>query len=267
MVRPQEDNVIYANFGAKKRVTNAAEVNVPPRPTGVTWSPGSMRVFNAAVRKTDQGRVTRGRQYAASGQVIDIQIRLGAAHGQVAGSQNQPFSVVMRLPYRSPDDLGEVTKLLAQTPNGITKARRGDISQDVLDVLLGDEGDDIWFSCDCPDPSNVCKHSVAVAEKLAAKIDADPTLLFQLRGIDLNSLERTVRVAAVSVSKANAEEGSEYFWTGRAMPDLPDPKVAPMLDDSDLDLLHAAMQSISFTNIDQLRAVADIEDLYDELTR
>ena len=40
-----------------------------------------------------------------------------------------------------------------------------------------------------------------------------------------------------------------------------------MIEDSDLDLLHKAMQTISFTNIDQLRAVSDLEDLYDELTR
>ena len=38
-----------------------------------------------------------------------------------------------------------------------------------------------------------------------------------------------------------------------------------MIEDSDMDLLHRAMQTVSFTNIDQLRAVADIEDLYDLL--
>ena len=59
----------------------------------------------------------------------------------------------------------------------------------------------------------------------------------------------------------------DSFWDGHDLPDLPHPKIAPMIEDSDIHLLHRAMQSVSFTNIDQLRAVADIEDLYDDLTR
>ncbi|SER77983.1 hypothetical protein [Corynebacterium cystitidis] len=267
MARPRKDNVIYANFGARKRVSNPNEVNVPPRPTGQSWSPAAMRIFNAAVRKADQGRVSRGRQYAANGNVISLSLRNGAIHGQVAGSQNEPFNVVLRLPYRDADQLTEITEILARTPNGITLARRGTLEDRVLDLLLAEDSSDMWFSCDCPDRTDACKHAVAVAEKAAARIDADPPALFQLRGLDLNSLERTVREAAASVSKENSAEGSEYFWTGRGLSDLPTPKVAPMLDDSDIDLLHKAMQTISFTNIDQLRAVADIEDLYDELTR
>ena len=42
--------------------------------------------------------------------------------------------------------------------------------------------------------------------------------------------------------------------------------MAPALDDSDTDLLHQAMRQVSYTSIEQLRAVSDIEDLYDHLT-
>lgn len=267
MARPKQDNVIYANFGAKRRVTNASEVPVSPRPVGMGWSAAAARVFNAAVRKTDQGRVTRGRQYAANGHVVDLEFRNGGIEGSVAGSQNEPFTVTMRLPYRSPDEIDHITSELARTPNGITRARKGVISDDLLELVLAHDPGEIAFHCTCPDNSPACKHAVAVAEKAAVKIDADPALLFHLRGLSLQSLERTVRAAAASVAKENAEEGSEYFWSGRELPDLPAPKSAPMIDDSDIDLLHKAMQTISFTNIDQLRAVADIEDMYDELTR
>ena len=51
------------------------------------------------------------------------------------------------------------------------------------------------------------------------------------------------------------------------MPQLPNPKIASALDDSDLDALHKAMRSISYTAIDELRAVADIEEMYDFLTQ
>ena len=38
------------------------------------------------------------------------------------------------------------------------------------------------------------------------------------------------------------------------------------IDDSDPDLLRKAMRSVSHTNLDLLRAVSDIEDLYYHLT-
>lgn len=51
--RPREDNVIYANFGARKRVSSAAETGRADitafRPQSL--SPAAMLIFNAAVRQ------------------------------------------------------------------------------------------------------------------------------------------------------------------------------------------------------------------------
>lgn len=263
--RPSEDNVIYANFGARTRVSRASEI--PERPLAARLSPAAHRLWNAATTRTDQGRVTRGRQYAQAGNVVDLSVRNGAAHGRVAGSQNEPFTVSVILPYRTADEIGEISEILARTTNGMSRARLGRIDDRVLDLIFGEAPDDIRFGCDCPDPQLICKHTIAVVDRLAAKIDADPSLAFQLRGLTLDSLESAVLDQAQIVSAESTEDGSDKFWSGRELPDLPRPKLAPAVEDSDLDILHKAMRSISFTNIDQLRAVSDIEDLYDHLTR
>lgn len=263
--RPREDNVIYANFGARTRVSGPEEVPAPAR-RGTAMSPAAEMLVSVAVSRADRGRLTRGRQYAEAGHVVSLEIRNGRAHAQVAGSQNEPFNVTVQLPYRSTDDLAAVSAELARTPNGMRLARRGEISGNLLNVLLSDDPNDIRLICDCPDPAPVCKHEVAVLEKLAAKIDADPLALFTFRGLDLTSLEQAVMAQAKDASR-EAESDPELFWTGRPPPDLPTPRVAPALDDSDLDLLHKAMRAISYTNVDQLRAVSDIEDLYDHLCR
>ena len=96
--RPQDDNVIYANFGARTRVSNAEETG-PPRENAYRTS-GAARIFDAAVSRSDQGRVNRGRQYHQADHVIDLDIRNGSVHGHVAGSQNDPFTVTIALPYR-----------------------------------------------------------------------------------------------------------------------------------------------------------------------
>lgn len=267
MVTPSDDNVIYANFGRKVRVEKPEQTRderaerVERRPA---MAPAAELLLEVATSRADRGRLTRGRDYARAGHVLSMDLRNGAVHAQVAGSQNEPFTVAVQLPYRSPDDLSVVSAELARTPNGMRGARKGELSRTVVGALLAEDINDIRVRCDCPDPFAICKHAVAVLEKLAGKIDADPLALFTLRGMDLISLEKAVMVQAKDVSR-ESEENPELFWAGRELPALPEPRVAPALDDSDLDLLHKAMRIISYTNVEQLRAVSDLEDLYDAL--
>ncbi len=262
-VSDDENNVIYANFGARTRVTRAEDV---PRVDTVSFGPAAGRVWQAVTAQSDQGRINRGRQYAEAGNVVELQVRPGSASASVAGSQNEPFHVQIVLPYRSPEEINTISSTLARTANGMSRARRGELGGDLLDLLLADDTDDLRFACDCPDHSRACKHAVAASVKLAEKMDADPNVVFQLRGMNLDDLEKMVLADSISVAAEATEEGSSLFFTGRPLPELPDPKTAPAIDDSDLDLLHKAMRSVSFTNVDQLRAVSDIEDLDDALT-
>ncbi len=266
MATPKDDNVIYANFGRRVRVETPEQTRdqrVEQRPA---LAPAAERLLEVATSRADRGRLTRGRDYARAGHVVSLDLRNGSAHAQVAGSQNEPFTVLIQLPYRSTDDLAAVAAELARTPNGMRGARRGEIAPAVLGTLLAEDVSDIRVRCDCPDPYAICKHAVAVLEKLADRVDSDPLALFTLRGMDLTSLEQAVMAQARDVSR-EAEENPELFWSGRELPALPEPRTAPALDDSDLDLLHKAMRTISYTNVDQLRAVSDIEDLYDHLCR
>ena len=262
--RPSEDNVIYANFGAKTRVSGPADVAAIPQRSRQKMSPGAQVLIDAITSRTDSGRLSRGRKYAAGGHVVTLELLNGRAHAQVAGSQNEPFNVSVVLPYRSSDELSDVAAALARTPNGMKRARQGDLSEELLKVLVTELPEDIRFLCDCPDPAPVCKHEVAVVEVLASRIDADPQLLFEIRGLNLPALEQAVMAQAKGAAK-ESEDDPQLFWSGRQFPDLPTPRLAPALDDSDLDLLHKAMRIISYTNVEQLRAVSDLEDLYDAL--
>lgn len=267
--RPQEDNVIYANFGAKTRVSSASETggSVSAPEPGPSFSPPAMRVFNAAVRQTDVGRTKRGRDYAVGGHVIDFAIHSGGAHASVIGSQNEPFVVSMQLPWRSQQDVSGAVATLVRDPGAVAKMRTGDFNDAMLDALICHSPEEVRFACDCPDAAVVCKHGVALAMRAAALIDADPSIILQMRGLSYQELEQRKLQEASNIARENSAPGSEYFWSGRPLPQLPHPRVAPMIEDSDVHLLHQAMQSVSFTNIDQLRAVSDIEDLYHELTR
>lgn len=264
---PQQDNVIYANFGAKTRVD---EVPAAPANSGVVppgMAPAAAWLLQAVTAQADQGRISRGRSYARNGNVLGVDVQQGRIHADVAGSQNEPFHVTLQLPYRNADDLSEVTAALAETTNGLKQAQHGQIAGNLLEVLLTGPGEDLRCYCDCPDSTSPCKHAVAVADVAATKMDADPMMVFRLRGLDLVQLEKAVSEHAASLGKDAAYASDERFWDGRQLPDLPTPKTASALDDSDLDSLHRAMKLVSYTSVDQLRAVSDIEDMYDHLTR
>lgn len=294
--RPHEDNVIYANFGAKRRVSSAEETVgplVPPSPRelreriretaqrikhgteegpvqrvshpSATYTPASSRLRNAVAQRADQGRVKRGRAYAAEGRVVGFNVRVNTVEAEIHGSQPEPFFAGFILTRRSQEDLVAAMQQLGGSGGAVARAKRGALPDTVVDTLLFADDDDARFFCDCPDPAPVCKHIVAVAEVAAKRFDDDPTLLFTLRGLSMDDVEASIREGAEGTARSNAAEGSEFFWTGRELPELPSPKIAPMVDDSDTDLLRRALESVSFTNIDLLNAVADIENLYDAL--
>lgn len=267
------DNVIYANFGAKKRIAppegSAPKVNVEKQLQAqqVPLDTASAFLRRAAEMLTDSGRLRRGREYAQDGHVLNPTFKQGVISADVAGSQNLPFQVSMSFAYRSADDLAKITAILAADPNGMTKARAGQLGAEIVRLLLADSPDEVRFRCNCPDHSSCCKHAVALAEVAASLIDGDAGLAFSLRGINLLQLEQAVVQQAKHESQAKATLSQESFWRGGELPDLPRPKKAPALDDSDLVLLNKAMRLVSYTSIDELKAVADIEDMYDFLTQ
>ncbi|MDK4257147.1 SWIM zinc finger family protein [Corynebacterium propinquum] len=263
------DNVIYANFGARKRVEKASDLHETAqhmqRLRPLQGSAG-LELRRMILENADKARYQRGIDYARSGHVVEIDIHNGAAHGKVAGSQNQPFSVLIQLPPRSVSELNSVGRMLAETSGAMERVRAGELADDVLEVLLAEDDSDIRCYCDCPDSAWICKHLVAFAEALSGKLDADPAAVFHLRGISLRQLEEMIVASAQDVARKATEDGAETFWSGRELPAVPSPKIAPALDDSDPDLLRKALRAVSHTNIDLLRAVSDIEDMYHHLT-
>ncbi|MCQ9333196.1 SWIM zinc finger family protein [Corynebacterium phoceense] len=271
------DNVTYVNFGTRKRVTTQDEVLKVDRVnhSGSSMSPAATRLVSFMSKEVDAGRLARGRDYAHAGNVVGLDVRNGAIHGRVAGSQNEPFAVLIQLPYRSNDDVGQVSEIMARTPNAIRDARDGLLPVRVLDILLGEDPDDVRFSCSCPDHAPFCKHIVAVVDRLAARMDADPSVVFAMRGLSFATLEQSMVAQAQEASRdayspnssLDSAERNQLFWNGRGLPDIPEPKIAPALEDSDMDLLRKALRSVTHTNLELLRAVSDIEELYDFLVQ
>lgn len=262
-VRARKDNVIYANFGNKTRV----DTPPPPRKRReVADSHQQAFIRDIYHVNADEGRISRGKAYTRNGNVVGFDIQRDRIIGSVAGSQLEPFHVEVIFPHRDSSDLGAVTSALLGAPGRLDAARNGRLTPDMVTTLLADVPSDVRLSCDCPDRTLCCKHAVAVLEVFAEKVATKPAMLFELRGLNFSQLEQSMQEEARKRSES-AETSEVGFWDGGKLPPLPTPKLAPAIDDADADFLHKAMRTVSYTAADELRAITDLEDLYDQLVR
>ncbi len=195
------------------------------------WANRWMAVLNSF----DLGaRLSRGRSYARSGQVLSIDIDKGVVKSAVQGSQPKPYKVTIEVKTLSDADWRKVTETLSNQALYVAKLLAGEMPNEIEEVfravglsLFPARSGDLETDCSCPDWSNPCKHVAAVYCLLGEEFDRDPFLLFKLRGISREEL-----IGSLTASSGAAEAGAEAapppeplrsdafaFWTGALPPD------------------------------------------------
>ena len=275
------------SYKPRRKTTRARATAKGTHSTAADW------LTDLAFTQSDNGRMSRGRGYYQGGHVMNLEFVPGSITAKVIGSQPQPFSVDIMFPPRTDPQLARLPDLISQLDGGIQAVRSGQFSPDMLKILFGGHPYKARYYCDCPDKAKVCKHVVATMMAAADRVAADPGLVFQLRGLNLADMRlpkqsmkpagsagsvpatpetSTSAGSAGAAKKAEAPSpeaiaaATDRFWNGGPLPEIPQLKTQSALADSDEELLHKAMRTISYTSVDELCAVSDIEDLYYNLT-
>lgn len=137
----------------------------------------------------DSGRLSRGRNYARRGQVIEINVAPGHISARVQGSRRTPYRISIRLQPLSDRQWDKVFDALAEQAIFAAQLLNGEMPPDIEQVfeavkvpLFPASRGDLQTECSCPDWANPCKHIAAVYYLLGERFDKDPFLLFELRG-------------------------------------------------------------------------------------
>lgn len=162
--------------------------------------------FIAALEKImDSGRLSRGRSYARNGKVKSFEIDDGLIEARVRGSINPYFGVYKEPLYITTIELKPISAAnwsaaiayVASKASLISRLMLNEMPDNIEDAftkldlhLLPHCKDDFKTTCSCPDWSNPCKHIAGVYYLLAAQLDQDPFLLFELRGLSRESLQK-----------------------------------------------------------------------------
>jgi uncharacterized Zn finger protein len=119
---------------------------------------------------------------------------------RVQGSRPKPYEVTIKIKTLSGPEWDQVIEVLAGRAVFAARLLAGEMPRDIEEAfkevtlsLFPAQSRDIETSCPCPDRTNPCKHVAAVYSILGRRFDADPFLLFQLRGMGREELLTALR--------------------------------------------------------------------------
>jgi uncharacterized Zn finger protein len=235
------------------RVEGGVRAKTLRGPIGQQW--WSRRYIKVLESYGMSGRLSRGRSYARSGQVVEFTLSAGVVTASVQGSRPKPYKVRIGVPALSGQQWRRVEERLASQALFRAKLLAGEMPHEIEEVfadcgtpLFPDDFDDMDMSCSCPDWGMPCKHLAAVCYVLAEAFDDDPFAMLAWRGKGRDELLASLR-SAVPAARADQVTGPsadpvapplaeclDSFWSGglsparlRALTSATGPATAPDL--------------------------------------
>lgn len=173
---------------------------------GETW--WSKR-FISLLESFDIGaRLSRGRSYARTGQVMNLNIKPGLVTAKVQGSRATPYKIRIKIKELPEKDWGRAEGAMAAQALFMAKLFAGEMPHEIEEAfrvsnltLFPASTRDLETDCSCPDWSNPCKHIAATYYILAEKFDEDPFLIFAWRGRTREQLIERLRTLRGSIAE------------------------------------------------------------------
>ncbi|MFD0821682.1 SWIM zinc finger family protein, partial [Micromonospora zhanjiangensis] len=179
----------FREFGRPRRVEGGLRAATARGAIGTSW--WSRRFLDVLESFALGTRLTRGRSYARSGQVLDLDVAPGAVTASVQGSRSRPYAVRIGLAVFAEPVWARIEESLAGQALFSARLLAGDLPPELEEVfaaagapLFPASVGELDLSCDCPDFAVPCKHLAATFYLLAEAFDADPFQLLHWRGRD-----------------------------------------------------------------------------------
>jgi uncharacterized Zn finger protein len=211
---------------------------------GKTW--WGQRFIEALEGFTDSGRLRRGRGYSGPSRILDFDIAGGTVTATVRGNVNPYYGVYKEPRYKTrirmaPIPAKDWSKALARLGGNaalLSKLLMNEMPNNIDDAFAGvklhllprSRKDFALTDCSCPDYANPCKHIAGVYYRLAGRLDSDPFLLFELRGLPRARLHEALSatplgkaLAALMVEEPAEPVAAQSFFTRPSTgPSVPD---------------------------------------------
>jgi len=186
---------------------------------GSTW--WSRRFIDALESFSLGSRLTRGRNYARTGQVLSLAIKPGTVTAAVQGSRARPYQVTVALAPFPELVWAKVEVALAEQAIHSAKLLAGQLPSE-LEQVFADAGAPLFpralremsLHCSCPDWEVPCKHLAATFYLLAEAFDTDPFQILLWRGRTREALLTRLRTLRATEPAPSTEHGASALAEG-----------------------------------------------------
>lgn len=166
-----------------------------------------------------ESRLGRGKRYLRTGAVLDLKIQKGKVLAKVQGSRKTPYKVEVRISPLSEEKCQVILNKCGRRIENLEALASGNFPEDLKELFVGQDGlfptpREISFSCSCPDWALLCKHVAAVLYGVGARLDSQPSLFFELRGIDMERFLDVALANKVETMLENAQKPSARILEG-----------------------------------------------------
>lgn len=201
---------------------------------------------------------------ARRGRVLSLEHSGRTVRCEVEGSRPRPFLVEFTFTPLDAPDTEALGRALRREEGGVVAALAGDFSDTVGFLLLPAVQGATGYTCTCPDRPGPCRHVLAAAYLVVEWWDAAPAELFALRGLGTDELGV---VLGDDGSGSVSYDVRESLWgDDPLLPVVPDPPPAGLEDLLDAPVTRRLAAAATPDPLEQLRVVADLEDVLDALT-
>ncbi len=166
-----------------------------------------------------ESRLDRGKRYVRTGAVLDLKIQKGRVLAKVQGSRKTPYKVEIRISPLSEEKCQKILEKCGKRIENLEALATGNFPAELKELFTGQEGlfptpKEISFACSCPDWALMCKHVAAVLYGIGARLDSQPTLFFELRGVDIDRFLDVAVANKVEAMLENAQKPSSRILEG-----------------------------------------------------
>ncbi len=145
-------------------------------------------------------RLGRGRNYALSGQVVEMAVEGSRVIASVVGTRPEPYRVTVDFRAAEGAARAHIAAAIRAEPMFVARLLADDLPLEVESFFraeglhlfpggkLAPGRYDMTTRCSCPDYANPCKHAMAVLLLLGEEIARRPATLLALRGVEMEEL-------------------------------------------------------------------------------
>lgn len=142
-------------------------------------------------------RLPRGREELLGGALLGLCLdnaHNGDIMALVQGTRKKPNQVLVRIQPLAPEKWQQIISLCENQISHLGILLEGRFSPELGEIFLNQKfglfpsAGEIVMACSCPDWSHICKHVATVLYAIGVKLDTNPALLFELRGVNIHDL-------------------------------------------------------------------------------